>query len=229
MSNRSSHLRVALVAMLGMTSILLSSSACDKSKEKDAEDKNVKKTEQPDPDAEARSRERADAFGLPLPPRVLTIRRNERQINLTTDMTLRELKEFFEKELPEHEVFLLGATVRAVPLRESLPSVRVLRPHGPRYPKEVIYSLKIKPKIVVEHISQPSGKSAKEDVKRARVVPPKSTPPRGSSVRTRTAGGDLLAPGAKWGEPYTPPEGSPLHTEANKHNFGRPYGEWIPD
>ena len=217
---------LALLMCFMLTAPLI---ACDKSKEKETPSEDTKKAQEKDSEAEARARERADAFGLPLPPRVLTIQRNERQIKLTTDMTLRELEEFFKKALPEHEVFLLGTTVRAVPLRESLPSVRVLRPHGPRYPKEVIYSLKIEPKIVVKHISKPSGKGAKEDVKRGRVVTPTEPPTPGSAVRTRTASGELLAPGAKWGEPYTPPEGSPLHTERNKHNFGRPYGEWIPD
>jgi hypothetical protein len=217
---------LALAACFALAAPLV---ACDKSKEKESTGEETEKKPAPDPEAEARARERADAFGLPLPPRVLTIQRNKRQIKLTTDMTLRELEEFFKKSLPEHEVFLLGTTVRAVPLRESLPSVRVLRPHGPRYPKEVIYSLKIEPKIVVRHISEPSGEGAKEDVERGRVVTPSEPPKPGSSVRTRTASGELLAPGAKWGEPYTPPEGSPLHTERNRHNFGRPYGEWIPD
>ena len=51
---------------------------------------------------------------------------------------------------------------------------------------------------------------------------------RGRPVELRTKDGQLLAPGARWGEPYTPPEGSPLHTPQNIHNFGRPFGDWRP-
>lgn len=49
---------------------------------------------------------------------------------------------------------------------------------------------------------------------------------KGEPVEIRTKDGELLAPGAKWGEPYTPPEGSPLHRPIYRHNFGRPFGDW---
>jgi hypothetical protein len=48
----------------------------------------------------------------------------------------------------------------------------------------------------------------------------------GSPVELKTPDGDLLAPGARWGEPYTPPEGSPLDQPRFEANFGQPFGEW---
>lgn len=77
---------LALLMCFMLTAPLI---ACDKSKEKETPSEDTKKAQEKDSEAEARARERADAFGLPLPPRVLTIQRNERQIKLTTDMTLR--------------------------------------------------------------------------------------------------------------------------------------------
>lgn len=50
----------------------------------------------------------------------------------------------------------------------------------------------------------------------------------GQPVELRTRDGEKLAPGAYWGEPYTPPEGSPLHQERLRHNFGEPFGDWRP-
>ncbi len=49
---------------------------------------------------------------------------------------------------------------------------------------------------------------------------------KGEPVEITTDDGELMAPGAKWGEPYVPPEGSPLHQERFRHNFGRPFGDW---
>ena len=52
-------------------------------------------------------------------------------------------------------------------------------------------------------------------------------PKKGAPVELTTRTGDLLAPGAKWYEPYTPPPGSPLDKPRYKGNFGTPFGKWV--
>lgn len=179
----------------------------------------------------AAQRERADAFGLPLPPRVLTIKRSKYRVTLTTDMSLAELELFFRKALPDHEVFRVSGTVTAVPLRDTLPRIKAKRSHGPLYPREVTYDITpdIKDTVQVYMATPSKSKDPRRDLKEARVISTTKAPTPGMPVTTRTASGALLAPGAVWGEPYTPPPNSPLHSERNRYNFGRPYGDWVAD
>lgn len=177
-------------------------------------------------------RERQDAWGLPLPPRVLTIRRTENYVRLTTDMTLAELEQFYNKHLIDYEVIITGGFLRAVSLRSGMPWVRATRPFGPRFPLEVSYVRPIRPPaFIVAEDEDPEDPKVKERVERARRarVEKLSGMSPGAPVLLKTGGGELLAPGAKWGVPYTPPEGSPLDKPEYRHNFGQPFGKWTPD
>ena len=181
---------------------------------------------------EEAGRERQDAWGLPLPPRVLTIRRTENQVRLTTDMTLAELEQFYNKHLIDYEVIITGGFLRAVSLRSGMPWIRATRPFGPRFPLEVSYVRPIKPpEFIIAEDEDPKDPKVKARVERARRARVEKLSKRsaGSPVLLKAGNGELLAPGAKWGVPYTPPEGSPLDKPEYRHNFGQPFGEWTPD
>ena len=174
---------------------------------------------------EAEERERLDAFGLPLPPRVLRVKRYPRKIKVHTDMTMNELEAFYSKHLIDYEVIASGHALRAIPLRAHMPIISGLRPFGPRYPKEIIY--KLPPKAIeVADASDGSAQADPSDASGGQNANTTNTddaeargragarrgaaakggerygpPPKGTPVRTRTDDGQLLAPGAKWGSP----------------------------
>ena len=171
------------------------------------------------------SRVRGDAFGLPLPPRVLSVERNARHIRVYTDMKIVELEKFYKNQLVDYEVLRSGNTIRAIPLRSYMPWVTVIKPWSYSDPSVVNYRLPLG-----EELSQKEGVASRP------VKPPK--PPEqvrrenqqrlkarfGTPVGIRMPDGKLLAPGARWGKPYYPPKGSPLAKEVENH--GKPFGEW---
>lgn len=167
-----------------------------------------------------------EAFGLPLPPQVTTIDRSEDRVRVVTTLSLDELAEFYKSRLQDYEVLRPPQKVRAIGLRDYMPEI-----YGRRYAGTVrlFYTARKK---------TPQAKTGEQDRRdtpdeksgdsgaQASNAKPLYKRNKGELVRDRTADGELLAPGARWGEPYTPPPGSPLHKERYRSNWGKPYGEW---
>ena len=178
------------------------------------------------------ARARQNAFGLPLPPRVLSIERHDRQVRVKTDMTMRQLELFYQGALKDYEVIVTSNALKAYALRPNMPWVRAIRQYGPRRPIDVTYLQPMR----LENSGasdQPSADVAAHDKRGERADTSRDTRSteeryrHGAPVTRRDAKGNLIAPGARWGVPYTPPPGSPLHKKKYEHNFGRPYGEWF--
>ena len=209
-------------------------SACDGEKAPDAATDAVADMSPEQESEQARQKRlRAEAFGLPLPPRVVDIVREDQHIFVKTDMRIKELEAFYKKHLVDYEILIVGSTLRAIPLRDGMPWVRVSRPFGPRHPLHVTYihADAVAPPPLQSANGEPlEGEALREELERRRKPLPKErVPKKGEPVMLRTPSGELLAPGAKWGEPYTPPPGSPLDKPRNRYNFGQPFGEWRAD
>ncbi len=188
--------------------------------------------------AEAKPRE---VFGLPLPPEYIAIRTEDYRARVTTRMSLEDLEAFFDSRLSEHETLLTDRNLEIVPLRPHLPSASASHFGGRRSNVIVTYSL---PADVTTMEARPPVAEKEEQGDRVIIAGRDADSPRpgqrpqigerpdwlddlqGQPVNLRTDDGELLAPGARWGEPYIPPEGSPLHTRGNEPNFGRPFGDW---
>jgi hypothetical protein len=156
-------------------------------------------------------------FGLPMPPNVVGLIENEHEVRIKVRMSLGEVGEFFEQNLVDFEILHPRDRIRAIGLREYLPEVYAY-PYGPF--SFVVYSRgKWKPA---------EDAPSDEDQKAAPTVsaPDPTSYEKGDPILERTADGRLLAPGARWGEPYTPPPGSPLDKLHFRSNFGKPYGQW---
>ncbi len=168
---------------------------------------------------------RREIFGLPLPPSVIGIGKHGERYRVTTDMPHKELVDFFKSRLTDYELLEPGGRVRFVGLRDYMPSLKFLGFGKLTY---VIY-------IPADESPKAHG-GAKADAHAPKKAAahkaeaanehhaPKHT--YGAPVLDRTADGKLLAPGARWGVPYTPPKGSPLHNKHYRSNWGRPYGKW---
>ncbi|MFU8803657.1 MAG: hypothetical protein ACNA8W_07615 [Bradymonadaceae bacterium] len=173
-----------------------------------------------------------EAFGLPLPPEVISIRRQAVMVEVITPMNFQALEEFFSARLPEYEFVRTRHILHGLPLYSYMPRIRVTRRGGRRSHSRVEYQL---PRSwwegsqSIEGIDDTMAKTIEtaREAMRTTIDPGDSREP-GSPVTLRTRDGELLAPGARWGEPYNPPVGTPLHTKRNSANFGRPFGEWHP-
>lgn len=173
---------------------------------------------------------RRSAYGLPFPPRVHGVGERSSSVEVATRMKLDPLEEFFRTRLVDYEILRPEENrIRVVGLREYMPEIRGHR-YGP-FTTLNYFRERQKPE-------KPGASEGDSDagVERAGASQGNeaaggggsSGPSRqpGEPVRLRTSDGDLLAPGAKWGEPYTPPEGSPLDRPRYEANFGEPFGEW---
>lgn len=170
----------------------------------------------------------SNIYGLPLPPGVIDIREEGARISVRTHLPLSEVKAFFDTHLTDYEILDGGHEIRAIGLREFMPHMYA-RAAGSR--SIVVYLPAVQPggddqddQDQADSSSGPGAASAKEA---SRSNPPLSSRKRGDPVRDRTPDGKLLAPGARWGEPYTPPPGSPLDQKRLESNFGKPFGEWV--
>lgn len=209
---------------------------------RDSEPPAPLKDDAPDTSASARTQvepEPREVFGLPLPPDYVDrIEISETMVTVHTRMTLEELSAFFRSRLVDYEYVEMSRRIRAVPLRPHSPSLELY--NLPGRGGQVVVDYHAAPDIAArEHVeAQAIDAIAKGDpqlelaVERARKQTPQGerapwlSALRGKRVELRTAEGELLAPGAVWGEPYTPPVGSPLYGEQNRENFGRPFGDW---
>jgi hypothetical protein len=168
------------------------------------------------------------AFGLPLPPRIKELRRSDAQITVDTDMTLRQLEMFFKPRAIDYEVLMVNGTLQIIGLREGMARASASYLAGTMSHVRIYYNAPRDPSEVnqpIEGTPAPAKRPAQAQTTRRTPHQP-HTP--GSPVELRTRSGELLAPGARWGEPYMPPPGTPLHDESQRSNWGRPFGQWIP-
>lgn len=196
--------------------------------EESADDARVAEEVEPAPPEEPR-----EAFGLPFPPEVTHIKREPIAVRVSTPMTFEALQEFFTLRLPEYEFVRTNHSVHGLPLYSYLPEIFIFGRGGHRRGYRVVeYRV---PRAWYHGDGKLEGADEKtlamaqetRKVVRSWVDPGDSREP-GQPVTLRSHDGELLAPGAKWGEPYVPPVGSYYHTERNRSNFGRPFGQWHP-
>ena len=176
---------------------------------------------------------RRDVFGVPLPPRVRSMARNEHYVWVETDMNIPQLEAFYREALAakEFEVLRVNSTLRIVGLRPFMPVVKAAHVRGKRTNVRMIFMPSRSSEGLNARRGQadPGEPAATTQARRQRQQEQeqeRASQAPGQDVLIKTSSGELLAPGAKWGEPYWPPEGSALHTRAMKHNWGKPFGQW---
>jgi hypothetical protein len=168
------------------------------------------------------------AYGLPLPPKTRDVQHLPNGTEVTTEMKIDALEEFYETRLVDYEIVRPSPEkIRVIGLRELMPTIR-----GHRYgPIAVLYYAPSRKK---PEGDTGTGAASQADTGTGMEAPSvgasdeqrRSQPEPGSPVRLEADDGEPLAPGARWGEPYTPPEDSPLHKPRYRENFGKPFGEW---
>ncbi|WP_158542298.1 hypothetical protein [Lujinxingia litoralis] len=229
------RLRASILAMLLMVAVV----GCRKSERTPREGTPEERSSERSPEASVEAEAR-EAFGLPLPPDYLDrIEISEIFVTVNTRMTLEELEAFFRSRLVDYEYVKTAGRVRVVPLRPHSPRVEMVRLAGRG--KQVVVDYHAAPDVAgAERVEKQSlAAMATEEPELKAALKKSSAGPsrlgeraewlsalRGKPVELRTADGQLLAPGAIWGEPYTPPPGTPLYGEQNRENFGRPFGDW---
>lgn len=164
-------------------------------------------------------------YGLPLPPSVMRIERSRDRVRVKTAMSIEEVASFFKARLTDYEVLRPRDQVRIVGLRDYMPELYAY----PRGRRTFVVYLPAENRADKQQAKAEAAAEAKKAQQGAKSKGARSRPARhvkGQPVLDRTADGKLLAPGARWGEPYTPPEGSPLHNKHFESNFGKPYGQW---
>lgn len=208
------------IIALALTTLLCG--ACDS--DPPEADKAPVVTEQVDagqPDASAAPRLRM-AYGIPLPPQVMSVREQHTNIVVMTSMSVEELEDFYAGRLTDFEVIRDGLNLQIVGLRSNMASVIGGHPGYRHLPVELIFYApkpeKQKPLNLKGEPVAREYKPAPEDWFDSGVA--------GTAVKMRTEDGQLMAPGAVWGKPYTPPKGSFFDQRTFKPNWGRPFGEW---
>lgn len=177
---------------------------------------------------------RGDAFGLPLPPRVQRIEEREGIIFVETDLNTHNLHKFFKANLPsDYELLFVRDALHIVGLKEFMPEARASYIAGPRSRIRILYrASRQRPRPAVDSVAAANNKDVLAKKPHSIVHKrPKRTyvrPKKGAPVDLRTPSGKLLAPGARWYEPYIPPKGSPMDRQEYRSNFGKPFGTWQP-
>ncbi len=169
-----------------------------------SKDKAESTTAAQSPEDEQTLKEQREAFGIPLPPEITSVSRGEAVIIATTKLKLPEVMKFYEGKLPEYELIKAPRNTTYVPLREYTPEI-FAEQLSFTSPTELSFRLRKKPVPVEERV----------------VLKP------GDPVHFTMPDGQDLAPGAVYGEPYTPPPGSPLANPRYKSNWGKPFGSWV--
>ena len=211
-----------------VVSLLLAASGCWGSDEPDGSESENKQESRQQTDVGAEAGEdlgkKRSAFGLPFPPKVSGVLRLEGSVEMTTRMSLPDLAEFYRTRLVDYEVLRPAKNkIRVIGLREFMPAIR-----GHKFgPKVTLFYFPSREKPEAPDVGTASADAGPTSTVADRQEEEPAEPHQpGTPVRLKTPEGDLLAPGAKWGEPYTPPAGSPLHRPRYKSNFGKPLGEW---
>ena len=172
-----------------------------------------------------------EAFGLPLPPKVKDVHRLDDSVDVVTTMSLDELEAFYKSRLQDFEILRPPQRIRVLGLRDYQAEI-----YGRRFAGTVqLHYRKTPPKPTDEKADDSGADDSKassstnstDDRRASNESKPTWKLRHGDPVTERTADGELLAPGARWGEPYTPPPGSPLHKKRFESNWGKPYGTWV--
>lgn len=150
-----------------------------------------------------------EILGVPLPPESFGLEVVGSRHRVRVKMKMEEVKEFYVGRLVDYELVEAKRRAEFRGLRAFMPSVR-LRQH--RYNEPVIIDI-IEPMRPAPPLSEEAIVEARQRVK-------------GAPVEERLPNGELVAPGARWGESYTPPKGSPLDHPRYRVNYGKPFGEW---
>jgi len=218
---------VPIVRFAGIALVAATLLGCDSEPSVSEKPSSDAGTETAQEEAESVSDEERSAFGLPFPPSVRGVRRLPNGVEVTTRMDLESLGHFYESRLVDYEIVQPSEQkIRALGLREFMPEIR-----GHRYgPISVLYYSPSRQR-PSEDTDPPEAQDRPDaGVGRPKVGAPErggdKTRESGSTVRSKTDDGEPLAPGARRGEPYTPPEGSPLDKPRYRENFGKPFGDW---
>jgi hypothetical protein len=206
------------------------------SEEESSQDRATKEktSEQKEGDGEASSMtQRREIFGLPLPPSVVSIEDKGPWTQVKSAMTLDEIKAFFESRLTDYELLEPRHQIRLIGLRDYMPEIYA---YGSGDYTFVVYRPPASPEDQAKDSAGAEGTAdgradgAEQGSTEAGATASRKAinqRKRGEQVLDRTSDGELLAPGARWGVPYTPPPGSHLDQKRLRSNFGRPYGEWM--
>lgn len=158
-----------------------------------------------------------EAFGVPLPPEYESVDLFDAYAKVWTKLSLDEVRSFYESRLVDFETVREGSQkIYFYGLHEHQPDITA-RQRASRFNTEIL--IRPKPERDPPAVSA-SGFRRTDD---GRVEPPE----KGTPDETTLPSGEKFAPGARWGEPYTPPAGSPLADPRFKSNWGKPYGEWV--
>lgn len=147
-------------------------------------------------------------FGLPVPPNAFshfTIGEKEAVLVKTK---LETVKYFYQKNLVDYEIVEQDRKIFIIGLRSFMASATIY-----------FYTNRKQSPLIIK-FSPPKTDFEKEEIQE------KYSRKKGAEVKLRTKTGELVAPGARWKEPYTPPVGTPLHKERYRLNWGKPFGEW---
>jgi len=147
-----------------------------------------------------------EVFGIPLPPELVEVSESSHSARVVTNLSLKEVATFYESRLQDYEFIEVQNRMELRPLREFMPVVRIVQPR--------------KRSLTGIYITVPQSPKPKAEMKTEYVA--------GELVDFKLPNGEELAPGARWGEPYTPPPGSPLAAPRYKSNHGKPFGTWVP-
>ncbi len=197
--------------------------------------------EEDDEDARHRA-EVSELYGLPMPPDYFHVQRQNYRIRVSTEIPLEEVAEFFEDHAVDAEVFRSGVRVEVIPLRSQSGRASAYN-YGGRNGYTVIDYRRPPDRVAARASADEQDHRMQRDPEKERIDamtrvdadPVPITKPqlpvwvaqkKGEPVEARDERGNLIAPGARWGEPYIPPEGSYLHNERYRHLWGRPYGAW---
>jgi hypothetical protein len=167
-----------------------------------------------------------EAFGLPFPPEVAYVKKGDNFVEVGTRLSVDELEAYFKERLVDYEFIRPGKRhLRILGLRSYMPSIWIFY-HSPRTPVAVRYVRPAPPagQSAPGGLDTVASNHATGSAKRARHHHKKGAP-----VNLTMPDGTPLAPGARWGESYTPPPNTPLNKPRFRANFGKPFGEWILD
>lgn len=192
-------------ALLALLASLLVLSCDDKPAEPPEVTKEEPKVEDKAPEAPVLPRE---VHGVPLPPQLVEVQENTRNARAATTLDLKEVANFYESRLVDYEFLEFENRMELRPLRDYMPLIRLSQPR--RKMNTAIFIIIKDDQTLKKFAAEFKGEYVK-----------------GEPVDFKTPDGELMAPGARWGESYTPPPGSPLDKPRYKSNFGKPFGEWV--
>ncbi len=233
-------IRVAATALMLSVVVACSSGDDGEADEPDVVDQ-AEHSEADDPSGESDE----EIFGLPVPSDYRRIQDGQRRVKITVHRSFDDIEDFFRDRVVDYEIVRLENAIRLEPLRPHSPQVTISRYAGDRSPLLIDYRRDRSPAERVRRNLPGTGdddadeadESDRQAAGSSADAGPQPYGPnhaewldqvRGEPVELETSDGEKIAPGARWGEPYTPPEGSPLDSPEFRHNHGRRFGDWQP-